>query len=400
MRGAERTLRVNFESPEAFQQEYAANLAHGGVFIPTEETAELLERVRVEFFLAFSGERFTLAGEVVHSVAPEMAQMGAPAGIAVEFDGSAEMVRKRLEPLCAVTGAPPPKLIDAGRRRAPRARARVPAQIAGKAGEVAGQTRNISHSGVLVSTRGKGVAVGEKVRLALAHPSSGESMQVDGTVVRDIQGDGGISGVGIAFEPGESQRTELERFVDSVQSSEHTRRLGGITGEIAEVGIHNLLQMFVSIVPTGTLTLQQGEHEGVIGFEAGMLCFTRLGAVSGRKALVRLLNWTEGRFEFHASFDSFEERESPVPVDAALFDAVRLLDEGNRIDRSQLPHEARPRIAKANAEGDELSKVEATVLELAGAGFTVQRIVDVIPEPDPEIYHALASLLDRGAISF
>jgi hypothetical protein len=224
-------------------------------------------------------------------------------------------------------------------------------------------------------------------------------MEVDGTVVRDIQGDGGISGVGIAFETDKSQREELERFVDSVQSSEHTRRLGGITGEIAEVGIHNLLQMFVSIVPTGTLTLQQGEHEGVIGFEGGRLCFTRLGAVSGQKALVRLLHWTEGRFEFHASLDSFEEREAPVPVDAALFDAVRLLDEGSRIDRSRLPQEARLRVIEGSAGADELSKVEATVLELASAGFTVQRIVDVIPEPDPEIYQALASLLDRGALS-
>jgi hypothetical protein len=224
-------------------------------------------------------------------------------------------------------------------------------------------------------------------------------MEVDGLVVRDIEDDSGVSGLGIAFDPPESERAGLERFVEGVQSTEHTRRLGGITGEIAEVGIQSLVQMFMCNMPTGTLTLQRGQHEGVIGFEKGLLCFTRLGAASGLKALVRLMSWTEGRFEFHASLDSVEEREPPVPVEAALFDAVRILDEGERIDRSRLPADAKPRLAQAEAEGNDLSKVEATVLELVRAGFTVQRMLEVIPEPDPEIYRALVSLSESGTIS-
>jgi hypothetical protein len=158
--------------------------------------------------------------------------------------------------------------------------------------------------------------------------------------------------------------------------------------------------MFASTVPAGTLTLQRDQHEGVIGFEGGVLCFVRLGAVSGRKALVRLLTWTEGRFELHASLDSLEEREAPVPVDAAVFDAMRLLDEGALIDRSGLHAGAEPRIAGADVEEDDLSKLEETVLELVRVGFTVGRMLEVIPEPDPEIYRALVSLSERGAISF
>lgn len=400
MRGAERILQVSFESAEALQKEYAANLVHGGVFIPTEEAAEPRERVQVEFFLAFSGDHFTMTGEVVHVVTPEMAEMGAIAGVAVQFDSSARTVQERIEPLCALGGTPTRQPADLGRRRAPRARARVAAQIRGKAGEVAGPTRDLSRSGVLVSVAGKGIPVGEKVRLSLTHPTSGDSLEVDGVVVRDIHGDGGVSGLGIAFEPGEDERADLGRFVDGVQSAEHTRRLGGITGGIAEFRLQNLLQMFASTVPAGTLTLQRDQHEGVIGFEGGTLCFVRLGAVSGRKALVRLLTWTEGRFEFHASLDSLEEREAPVPVDAAVFDAMRLLDEGALIDRSGLHAAAKPRITGADVEADDLSKLEATVLELVRVDFTVGRMLEVIPEPDPEIYRALVSLSERGAISF
>ena len=398
MRRTRRTLRVRFESAEAFQEEYAANLVHGGVFVPTDETVENRERVGVELILAFSGERVTMVGDVVHQVAPEMAKMGATPGVAVQFDGSGEAVRKRLAPLCTLSGPPVGQAADARGRQAPRTKAHVPAKIDGEAGQVAGHTRDLSRSGVLLSVPGEGVPVGEKVRLSLVHPTSGESMEVDGLVVRDIRADGAVSGLGIAFEPTEKERAALEHFVDGVQSTEHTRRLGGITGEIAEVGVENVVQMFMNSAPTGTLTLQRGQHEGVIGFEEGMLCFARVGPASGLKALVRLLSWSEGRFEFHASLDAVEEREPPIPLEAALFDAVRIIDEGKRIDRSRLPADAKPRIGKKDAEEDDLSKVELTVLELVRAGFTVQRMVDLIPEPDPEIYRALVSLTEEGAI--
>jgi type IV pilus assembly protein PilZ len=390
---------VRFESAEAFQEEYAANLVHGGVFVPTDETVAYRERVGVELVLAFSGERLTMVGEVVHQVAPEMAKMGATPGVAVQFDGSGEAVRKRLAPLCTLSGPPVEKPTDPRGRQSPRTKAHVPAKIDGEAGEVAGHTRDLSRSGVLLSVPGEGVPVGEKVRLSLAHPTSGESMEVDGVVVRDIRAEGTVSGLGIAFEPSEKERPALEQFIDGVQSTEHTRRLGGITGEIAEVGVQNLVQMFMNSVPTGTLTLQRDQQEGVIGFEEGMLCFARLGAASGLKALVRLMTWTEGRFEFHASLDSVEEREPPVPLEAALFEAVRIIDEGKRIDRSHLPDDAKPRIGKRDTDGNDLSKIELTVLELVRAGFTVQRMVDLIPEPDPEIYRALVALSENGAIS-
>ncbi len=400
MRGAERIFRISFESAEALQREYQANLVHGGVFIPTEETAEPLERVQVEFFLAYSGDHFTMTGEVVHVVTSEMAEMGATAGVAVQFNCSAKEVQERIVPLCALSGTPMRQPVDMGRRRAPRARVRVAAQIGGEAGEVEGQTRDLSRSGVLVSVAGEGIPVGEKVRLSLTHPTEGDSLEIDGVVVREIQSDGGVSGLGIAFEPGDDERAELGRFVDDVQSAEHTRRLGGINGGIAEFGIQNLLQMFASTMPAGTLTLQRDQREGVIGFEGGMLCFVRLGAMSGRKALVRLLEWTEGRFELHASLDSLEEREAPVPVDAAVFDAMRVIDEGALLDRSGLHDDAQPRIAEAGVEAGDLGKLEETVLELVRAGFTVGRMIEVIPEPDPEIYHALIALAERGVISF
>ncbi len=396
MSGAERVLSVSFESAEAFEREYKANLVNGGVFIASDELLDLRTRVQVKLLLHFCGKQLAFDGEVVHQVTPEMAQLGAPTGVAVQFDGLAHQVRERLEALRAASGAPEKCPPNPGKRAEPRTPARVPARVAGADGELAGHTRNLSRSGVLVSVPGQGVPVGEKVRLSLSHPTSGESMDLEGVVVRHVEDDGDASSLGIQFVPS----AEAERFVEGIQSTEHMRRLGGISGAIAELGVANLLQMFAATAPAGTLTLRSGEHEGVIGFEGGLLRFVRLGGASGQKALTRLVSWSDGSFEFHAHLDAAEPLEAPLPLEAALLEAAVEQDEFARSDRRCFRSDAIPRVADAVADQDDLSKVEAAVIDLARAGFTVRRMVDFIPEPDSEIYRALESLGDRGAISF
>jgi len=392
------TLTLAFDDPQAFQREYAANLANGGAFIPTEARLELRDPVQVQIVLRFCNKRIAIPGEVVHAIPAEMASLGGPAGVAVQFEGSAHAVRALLEPLRTAAGAPEHKPIDAGRRRSPRTPARVPARIRGGDGPVTGHTTNLSQTGVLVSVPGKGAPVGERVRVSLTHPGSGESMEVDGVVVREVETDGGVSAVAIEFAPAAGQRDDVHRFVERIQSTEHTRRLGGISGEIQELGVGNLIQMFAGAGAAGTLALHSGAREGVVGFEKGLLRFARLGPASGMKALVRLLGWNEGRFEFHATLDPVESTDAPLPLEAALLEAARLLDEAARPGRTRLDPGARPRLVDA-AAADGSNKTEAAVLDLVRAGFTVERILAVIPEPDFDIEHALEALLERGAIA-
>jgi Tfp pilus assembly protein PilZ len=395
------TLELVFDDAQAFQREYAANLANGGAFIPTDRRFELRDPVQVQIVLRFCKKRIAIPGEVVHAIPPEMASLGGPAGVAVQFEGSAHAVRALLEPLRSAAGAPEHKPVDAGRRRAPRTPARVPARIKAKGSEgpVAGHTTNLSQTGVLVSVPGKGAPVGERVRVALTHPGSGESMEVEGVVVREVESDGGVSAVAIEFAPAAGDREDVLRFVERIQSTEHTRRLGGISGEIQELGVGNLIQMFASAGAVGTLALHSGAREGVVGFEKGLLRFARLGPASGIKALVRLLGWSDGRFEFHATLDPVESNDPPLPLEAALLDAARLLDEAARPGRTRLDPSARPRLVDA-AAADASNKTEAAVLDLVQAGFTVERILAVIPEPDLDVEHALEALLERGAIAF
>jgi Tfp pilus assembly protein PilZ len=396
-----RVLRVPFETAEIFRREYAANLANGGVFVATQEELDLREPVRVELDLLFCKRKLVLAGEVVHRVTAEMASMGAPAGVAVQFDGSPHEVRAQLEPLRTLSGAPEYRPPDPGRRRSPRSAARVAARIASTAGVVSGITRNVSQTGVLISVPGSSPPVGERVRVSLEHPTRGHFLEVDGVVVRAVQTGASVSAVAVEFMPEPAEREAVQQFVEALQTSEHTRRLGGISGDLAELGIMHLVQMLSTSAPAGTLTVRRGLEEGVVGFEGGNLRYARLGPASGVKALVRLFGWNEGSFEFHARLDALGAAEPPIALEAALFDAVRLLDEMGRVDAARFPLDAKPQLAKsAAAAADDMSKVEAAVLDLARAGFSVGRMLDVIPEPDPEIYRALGNLSDSGAIRF
>jgi hypothetical protein len=76
------------------------------------------------------------------------------------------------------------------------------------------------------------------------------------------------------------------------------------------------------------------------------------------------------------------------------------MDEGTQVEVDRFPLRAHVTLAPgADIDGYEPpSKVEAAILDLARAGFTVQRMLDVIPEPDPEIFRALQNLRDAGLV--
>jgi hypothetical protein len=217
--------------------------------------------------------------------------------------------------------------------------------------------------------------------------------------VRHIEGEGVVPAVAISLLPG-GKREDLERFVTEVKQIEAERQRGGIRGPLEELGGASMLQMFAALSKQGTLTVTHQAEEGVVAFENGQLLIAQVGSVTGVKALARILSWRDGFFEFRAHVDSLAEAATPTSMEGAILDAVRVLDEGNRLSGPQLPASARLEVARDRLEalGQPIGKTEQAVLELAAAGFTVRRILDVIPENDAAIRNAVTFLLDRGII--
>jgi Tfp pilus assembly protein PilZ len=401
VKSAAQVLQVTFSSAEEFQREHAANLVNGGVFIETAEAAELRETVTVELRLAGCSDIVRLDAEIVHIVPAEMAGAGAKPGVAVQFCSTQTALRAAFEPFIQAAGVPEQAPADPGRRRAPRCPAQVPIRLELADRALVGHTRDISQVGVLISVRGDDLPVGTRLVLTIEHPNSHESMTVNATVTRQVANKNGVMALGIEFDPAPEQREDLRSFVGDLQSTEHTRRLGGIQGSIEELGIQNLIQMLGNMAPSGTITARHGDEEAVVGIEGGMLQYVRLGTVSGPKALSRLMGWVEGTFEFHARLEPVESPDEPQPLDAAVPQATQKLDELVSIDLDALPMDARVRFKSepAGPGGESTSKLEQSVLDLARSEHTVGRIVDAIPEFDVDVLRALSFLADLGSIA-
>jgi Tfp pilus assembly protein PilZ len=397
-----RSLRVAFSSEESFRREYQTNIANGGIFIATNVGFGVRERVRVEIGLDYCDERVDLEGEVVHAVESELAGAGATPGVAVQFTLKASDLRARFEPVLGTSASEDEREVGVGRRAARRAPARIPVLIRTAGGsEFEVRSSDLSNSGVLVATKAEPIAIGESVSLVLTNPTTDEELDVDGTVMRHVQGPNGRgTSLGIRFEVQPRDADIVETFLKDIQVAEHSRRLGGISGPISEIGIENLLQMFGTCAPQGTLNLTHGDEDGFIMFEQGMLRCARLGENTGRKALARLLDWRDGTFEFHSRCDRDAFQGDPIPLDAAMLDALCLLDESQRPDAPPIPVTARLVVdrEKLQAARGELSQAEEAILDLAGVGMNIGKVIDVIPEPDEEIRQQIASLLTRGLI--
>ena len=48
---------------------------------------------------------------------------------------------------------------------------------------------------------------------------------------------------------------------------------------------------------------------------------------------------------------------------------------------------------------EDLSKLQRAIVDLASVGFSVRRILDTIPEPDPVIHLELTSLIEQGVVA-
>ncbi len=440
-----RRLHLAFEDPKAFQHEYASNLARGGAFVATADSFELREVVEVLVETGFAGEKLVLMAEVVHC---------ASGGVAVQFLDSAPELRGRLESLVEaadlaitdaaqesidddivigpaddefgeieidddsfdldIAGAEAPLNSDAAtklsadgdpnertfRARAERSPMRVAVLVKGPTGKAfAARTRDLSPTGLLVSVDGEELPIGREVTVELTHPTSGEKLEIPGKVVRHIQGEGVVPAVALALHPG-AKAADVERFVADLKQIDAERQRGGIRGPLEELGGASMLQMFAALSKQGTLTVTHGAEEGVVAFANGMLCVAHVGSVMGVKALARILSWRDGFFEFRSHVDAQSDTQSPIPMEGAILDSLRLLDESNRLSSPQLPAGARLEIVREQLEtlGQPIGKTEQAVLELAAAGFTVRRILDVIPENDAAIRSAISALLDRGII--
>jgi Tfp pilus assembly protein PilZ len=418
----DRSLQIRFESPDALREEFEKNIANRGIFIASEEAFEVRQPIEVEIVLTYVDDSeiaLSIPGEVVHCIPVEMAASGAIPGVAVQFDDSAGELQEAFEPLLGQAPAPDLDKDKDGpqRRGSQRGSVRVPVRIMpDMTPPFEATSRDLSGTGILLTMKQGALPVGEIVRTCLWHPSGEPSIEIDGQVVRQIKNKSGrIAAVAIAFDLDQAAEPRVRAVIEALRQAGHRSRLGGISGSIVDLGLANMLQMFGRSAPQGTLVVDHYGEQGWIAFADGQLLGAELGAVSGHDALVAMLRWEDGHFEFEAAADEkLIESAASSPLEGAVMKAVNALDKPDRASDDDQDDELNganePPISineattfAVDVEQEEISrsaldKTEQAVLELARSGMPIEKLKAIIPEPADEVQTALEALVELGVL--
>ena len=108
--------------------------------------------------------------------------------------------------------------------------------------------------------------------------------------------------MGIKFQE-RSTDTEFKNFVGKVRAAEHSKKLGGISGAIAELGIHSLIRTCSRATRRRAPSTSAGATmEGLLLFDDGQACAVSQPRRAARHApalKVPCSTGREGSFEFN-----------------------------------------------------------------------------------------------------
>ncbi len=333
-------LQVRFESPEALRREFDKNIANGGLFVATDEPYPVRQPVTVEFELVYLEDSggaegpsggLELLGEIVHCIPVEMASSGVVPGVALQLEDSAHALRERFTPLLGKRAVQETDSDRVGPRRrgSRRGPVRVPVSVMpAMSPPFEATSRDLSATGILLSMRDTVLPLDEMVRICLWHPSGDPSVVIDGKIVRQVRNKKGrIAAVAVAFDRHQATDMQVRGVIDALRQVGHGRQLGGISGSLSDFGLANLLQMFGGAAPQGTLVVECDGEQGWIAFADGQLLGVEMGALTGHEALVALLDWADGLFEFEARADAkLVESATRRPLTGAVLEAVCAID--------------------------------------------------------------------------
>lgn len=232
----------------------------------------------------------------------------------------------------------------------------------------------------------------------------GDTLQV-GAGKFEIDYDTSVSGSASAsashgtVSPEEVKR--IERALDS--SWRKLPKLFGhrkaFSGELEDIGVMSLLQTLGANRSTGTLLVRIASIEGAVHLEDGELVHAELGAVSGPKALYRLVALPQGQFTFYTPGRNPRKRTLDGGVERHLLEGARQLDELSTY-RDQLPDETAYLAFNPNVTVN-LSRVPSPVLDVIAAIGQVQimsKVLDACHLPDLDICRILLMLMQKNIV--
>jgi pSer/pThr/pTyr-binding forkhead associated (FHA) protein len=187
------------------------------------------------------------------------------------------------------------------------------------------------------------------------------------------------------------------RVTAKQQGGRSTEEAPRMSGNLEEIPLPDLLQLFGTSRKAGVLVLRSSGREGRIYLNDGRIRFAEFAGAPGvppLKALYRMLTWATGSF----ALDPPDKRELASAIDVS---AQEVLMEGFRqIDElAQLRNRIQGRLVlklPLVSHLRDLTPDELDLLEAALSSDGLDSFLDASPGPDLEAAQALLGLVQRG----
>ncbi len=184
------------------------------------------------------------------------------------------------------------------------------------------------------------------------------------------------------------------RIEEVLRARRAPRKETELRGDLAQVALFDLLQVFAANKRTGRLLVQTTGTDAEVWVRDGRVIDATFGAAAGEKALYRVLGVTGGRFIFVPNVAPRGQRID-APTDQLLMEAVRQADELARLRDDLPPLTAQVGVA---APGARASGVATSVLQQLDEPRTLEELVDLVPAHDLQVLQAVRDLIASGAL--
>jgi len=186
---------------------------------------------------------------------------------------------------------------------------------------------------------------------------------------------------------------QVFRRVDAARAASADGR--ELEGNLAQIPLVDLLQILSMNRKTGRLRIEREGEKGEVVLSSGQVLDAICGAVSGEKALFRLLSRREGQFSFQAGPVSADGRVGRR-LDELLLEGLRQVDELARLLPALPGPGERIELFVAASEIPGLHPVTEEVVQLLSSPRTLSEVLDGTRATDLEAARALSTLLEHG----
>ena len=220
----------------------------------------------------------------------------------------------------------------------------------------------------------------------------------------------GTSIIKIIFVDGENTshltETEARSKMAVAANKRQSAAPKSMAGSIEEIPLPDLLQLLSTSRKSGVLVIHSDRHAGKIFFRKGQIYFGNIENqfnIGPRKALTRMLGWTQGSFELEPPDESAVLEELDDSTEGLLIESMRQLDE-YKVAAEKLPELSSPIGVARPLKGKlrELSPEELDVFQAALEVKTVAALFDQLvaerPRDRAEAGHAVRKRLPRRRV--